>query len=57
MKTLEVKTSMLLNLVFVDNTIVSRFFLFFFFIDLKHLIAAVIAQFFNPIANTYRNTN
>ena len=38
------------NLVFVDNTVVSDLFLFFFLIDLKHLIDGVIAQSFNPNA-------
>ena len=35
---------------FVNNTISSCFFFFFLIIDLYFLIAAVIAQIFNPIA-------
>ena len=38
------------NLFFVDNTIVSCFLFFFFLIELKHLIDAVIAQFLNTTA-------
>ena len=38
------------NLFFVDNTIVSCFIFFFFLIELKHLIDAVIAQFLNTTA-------
>ena len=46
---LEIKTSMLFNLDFANNTISSCFF-FFLIIDLYFLIPAVIAQIFNPIA-------
>ena len=41
---------MLFNLDFMNNTILSCFFLFFFTIDLHFLIPAVIIQIFNPIA-------
>ena len=40
---------MLLNLDFAKDTILSCFFLFFFIIDLRFLIPAVITQIFNPI--------
>ena len=49
-KVLEIKTSMLFNLDFANNTILSCFFFFFLIIDLYFLIPAVIAQIFNPIA-------
>ena len=49
-KALEIKTSMLFNLDFANNTILSCFFFFFLIIDLYFLIPAVIAQIFNPIA-------
>ena len=49
-KALEIKTSVLLNLVFANNTILSCLFFFFLIIDLYFLIAAFIAQIFNPIA-------
>ena len=49
-KVLEIKTSMLFNLDFANNTILSCFFFFFLFIDLYFLIPAVIAQIFYPIA-------
>ena len=39
-----------LNLVFANNIILSCFFFFFLIIDLYFLIAAVIAQIFNPTA-------
>ena len=41
---------MLFSLDFANNTILSSFFLFFLIIDLYFLIAAVVAQIFNPIA-------
>ena len=41
---------MLFNVDFANNTILSCFFFFFLIIDLYFLIAAVIAQIFNPIA-------
>ena len=51
MKDLEIKTSILFNLDFASNTILSCFFFFFFlFIDLYFLILVVIAQIVNPIA-------
>ena len=58
MKALEMKTSMLFNLVFAYNTILC-FFFFFLIIDLYFLIPAVTAQIFNPIAKLIipRNTN
>ena len=49
-KTLEIKTSMLFNLDFASNTILSRFFYSFLIIGLYFLIPAVIVQIFNPIA-------
>ena len=49
-KALEIKTSMLFNLDFANNTILSCFFFFFLIIDLYFLTPAVIAQIFNPIA-------
>ena len=47
---LEIKTSMLFNLVFANNNILSCFFFFSLIIDLYCLIPAAIAQIFNPIA-------
>ena len=44
------KTSMLFNLVFVNNTILSCFFFFFLTVDLYCLIPAVIGQIFIPTA-------
>ena len=41
---------MLFNLDFSNNTILSRFFIFFLIIDLYFLITVVVAQMFNPIA-------
>ena len=49
-KTFEVKTSMLFNLAFANNTTLSCFSNFFLITDLYVLIAAVIKQTFNPIA-------
>ena len=49
-KALEIKTSMLFNLDFASNTILSCFFVFFLIIDLYFLIPAVVPQIFNPIA-------
>ena len=49
-KTLEIKTSKLSNLVLPSNTILSCFFLPFFIIDLYFLISVVIAHIFNPTA-------
>ena len=46
---LEIKTSILLNFDFANNTILSCFF-FFLFVDLYFLITADIAQIFSPIA-------
>ena len=48
-KALEIKISILFNLDFANNSILSCF-LFFLIIDLNYLICAVIAQIFNPIA-------
>ena len=48
--TLEIKTSMLFNLNFPDNTILSCFIFFFLTIDLYFLILVIVAQIFNPIA-------
>ena len=41
--------SMLFNLDFAYNTILSCFFFFFLMIDLNFLVPAVITQIFNPI--------
>ena len=49
-KVLEIETSMQFNLDFANNTILSCVFIIFLIIDLYFLIAAVIAQIFNPIA-------
>ena len=49
-KAMKIKTSMLLNLDFVDNALLSCFFFFFLIIDLYFLIPAAIAQIFNPVA-------
>ena len=56
-KALEIKTSMLLNLDFANNTILPCFFFFFLIIDLYFLIPAVITQFFIAVADNYSNTN
>ena len=50
MKALKITTSIVFNLVFVSNTILLRFFLFFLMIDLYFLIPVFIAQIFNPAA-------
>ena len=47
-KALEIKTSMLFNLDFANNTILSCFF--FLIIHLYFLIPAVVQQISNPIA-------
>ena len=44
------KTSLLFNLVFADNAMLSCFFFFSLIIELYFLIPAVITQTFNPIA-------
>ena len=49
-KALEIKTSVLFNLNFANNTVLSCLFFFFLIIELYFVIAAVIAQIFNPIA-------
>ena len=49
-KTLEIKTSTLLNLDFANNNILSCSFFFFIIIELYCLIPAVIVQISNPIA-------
>ena len=49
-KALEIKTSMLFNLDFANNTILSCFFFFFLIIHLYFLIPAVVQQISNPIA-------
>ena len=46
---MEIKTSMLFDLDFPNDTIFLCFFLFFLIIDLYFLIYTVIAQIFNPI--------
>ena len=50
MEALEIKTSILFNLFFASNTILSCFIFFFLIIDLYFLIPAGIAQIFNRIA-------
>ena len=47
-KSLEIKTSMLFNLNFANNTILSCLFFFFLITDLYVLIPAVITPIFNP---------
>ena len=42
--------SVLFNLHFATNTILSYFFFSFFIFSLQFLIPAVVAQIFNPIA-------
>ena len=49
LRALGFKTSMVFNLDFVSNTILTLFFLFFLIIDLYFLIPAVIVQEFNQI--------
>ena len=49
-KTLEIRTSIVFNLSFPNNTIFSCFFFFFFIIDLYFLIPAVLAQIYIPTA-------
>ena len=50
-KAIEIKTSVLVNLVFANNAVLSCFLLLFFLIIyLYFLSAAVIAQIFNPTA-------
>ena len=56
-KALEIKTSMLFNLNFANNTILLCFFLFFLIFDLYILIAVVITQVFNPILELAVNSN
>ena len=48
MRALKITASIVFNLVFVSNTILLRFFLFFLMIDLYFLIPVVTAQIFNP---------
>ena len=50
MKDLEIKTSIVIYLVFASNTTLSCFFLFFLIIDSKILISEAIAQIFNSTA-------
>ena len=45
-KALKIKTFVVFNLLFVNNTILSCFIFFFLIIDLYFLIPAVIAQIF-----------
>ena len=47
---LEIKISMLFNLDFANNTVLSYFFFFFLIDDLYFLIPTVISKNFNPIA-------
>ena len=55
-KALEIKTSVLFNLNFANNTVLSCLFFFFLIIDLYFVIAAVIAQIFNPTAEIVNPT-
>ena len=47
---LEIKTSVLFNLAFANNTILSCFFFCFLIIDIYFLISAATEQTFDPIA-------
>ena len=49
-KVLEIKSSMLFNLDFVNDDILSCFFFFPLIFDLSFLIPAVITEIFNHIA-------
>ena len=49
-KVLEIKISIVFNLVFAIDTILSCFFIFFLITDLYFLIAAVNVQIFKPVA-------
>ena len=49
-KTLEIKTTILINFDFSNSTTLSWFLFFFLIIDLYFLIPAVIAEISNPIA-------
>ena len=49
-KALEIIMSVIFNLAFANDTILSCFFFIFLIIDLYFLILAVIAYIFNPIA-------
>ena len=49
-KALEIKTFMLFDLDFANDTILSCFFLIFLIIDLYFLILAAIAQIWSPVA-------
>ena len=51
MKALEIKTSMLFNLDFANNSVLSSFFFFFLIIDLYFLIPATTAQIFIQLQN------
>ena len=50
-KTLEIKTSILFNLDFAENIILSFLFFFFLTIGLYFLIPTATAQFFNQRSN------
>ena len=47
---MEIKTSMLFNLDFANNTILPCLFFYFLIIDLYFLIPEAVAQIFNSIA-------
>ena len=49
-KAIQIKTSMVFNLDFANNTVLSCFFFFFSIIDLYCLIPAAITQILNPIS-------
>ena len=50
------KTSMLFNLDFANNTVLSYFFFFFFIIDLCFLLSAMFAQIFIPTVKLVKPT-
>ena len=47
-KALDIRTSIVFNLYFPNNTNLPCFFFFFFIIDLNFLIPAMVAQIFIP---------
>ena len=55
-KALEIRISIVFNLSFPNNTILSCFFFFFFIIDLHFLVPAIIAQMFIPTAELVIHT-
>ena len=55
-KVLQIRTSIVFNLSFCNNSILSCFFFFFFIIDLYFLIPAVIEQILIPTAEVVIST-